>query len=72
MALPHGAMGWSAVPRVIVLFPDHSHLLFATRKTLPNHFLGEWGGDGYCPFFWTKSYLEISLPCMQIVLYDID
>ena len=28
VALPCGAMGWSAVWFVIVVFPNHTHLLF--------------------------------------------
>ena len=30
VALPHGAVGWSQ--NVIVVFPDHAHLLFVSKQ----------------------------------------
>ena len=33
MALPRGAMGLSYLQFVIVVFPDHTHLLFLTVVT---------------------------------------
>ena len=40
VALPHGAVGWSAV--VIVVFPDHTHLLFRASA------MNELSFDNFC------------------------